>query len=103
MPTDLDERKYYDGHFAELHRRLDAIRDELSNLRADNATKHANDARIAAIIDGNGHAPLAVRIDRLEQAGPTNEKRSTRVMSIVALVLSAMLVAIDALAAIFRK
>ena len=103
MPSELDERQYYDGHFAELHRRLDGIRDDIGALPRENATQHANDARITAILDGNGKPPLAARLALLESAEPEKEKRSTRLMSIIAIIMSALLVAVDALAAIFRK
>jgi hypothetical protein len=97
------DRQYYAGQFARLNQRLDEIKEDLSEWRVDCTRRHAHDPDVLSLMQGNGHPPLPVRLDRLEQAEPRKEKQSTKVMAIVALIVSGLLVVVDAIAALWRK
>lgn len=98
-----DDRQYYANQFARVHERLDAIREEMASWRVGCTQRHSHDQDVLTLIGGNGHPPLSVRLDRLEQAEPRKKETWSWWMSICALVTSGLLVLVDAIAAYFRK
>ena len=104
MPNEsAGDRQYYAGQFARVHERLDAIREEMATWRVGCTQRHSRDQDVTTLIGGNGHPPLSVRLDRLEQAEPRKEKQSTKWMAVAALIVSGLLVVVDAIAAWLSK
>jgi hypothetical protein len=104
MPNETeDDRRFYEGQFARLHKRLDDIFVQMSDFRSNCARNHARDKEFLHIMDGNGKPPLSVRLAILEQSEPSKKERVTFFLALSGVIASGLLVAVEAVAAIFKK
>ena len=90
-------------HLINIYQMLAEIDEKISGLAVGCMKKHAHDDDVLHIMQGNGKPPLAVRLDRLEEASPRKEMTQTRLMAIGSLIAAVSLVIVDAVAVFFRK